>query len=965
MTARPTPAAWLVAAHAAAIWAFAVAQPLYDVLRRNPEFFIAHRAGLADLLLFTLLVSAVLPLAVAVLWLLPTRWWTGARLPMAAMLAGALIAVLASQLLAHRVPLPTPAHVLVALAAGLAGGWAYWSRPGFRSVLTAATAAVVIFPAIFLLHPAMATFVRTETRDEQAAAQIGREAPPIVFLVFDQLPVSSLMDARGGIDRERYPGFAALADTATWYRNATTVADFTGWALPPILTGLRPTPEKRPTSQSYPFNLFTWLGGTYRIESFEPITQLCPERLCDARSGTRLDRVLGMLVDGSVVYLATALPEGPRQWLPPLTNDWKNFIDAQRWQRRWVTERNSDRRQPPQELIAGISRDDPAPTLYFAHTLLPHEPYVYLRSGQTFSAPGTMIGVRPRGLWSPDPWPSTLAYQRHLLQLEFVDGIVARMLDRLRAEGLLERALVVVTSDHGVSFRPDRPFKGLRQDTLSDMMSVPLFIKAPGQRRGVVSDRNVQSVDVMPTLASILGVPLTWKAEGLDAGSSVDPGSKKLLHHTGATKSMELDPSWLAGERDKAVARKVSLFGDGSWRAPAPGSRELLGRLVADLDVADGDVMALVDSPQRFRQVALDSDELPVTISGRLRTAEGGPASGELAVAVGGRIVALTRTFDPADAPRDSWRALIDPAALKSGRNAVEVFVVPQAPGQALTRAFSSGQRPDTLNLASRGAADYFEVAQEGLLPREGSPIPFRWTTGDARITVPLGETPPKSLRVGLLATRAGGSEVSLTYNGCELFSGMVTAPWHRVFSLEQCPGSGTPADSASIVLRTAAWQDTERERSIGVGVETVNLFSHPWPPPDEGTGQDDGTIGLLDPEVPRVSGSTVKVELANLGSRTWLAAADTPGHERAIALAIRWRSTSGKAKTSEQRMQLSRALYPTDRAVIEAPLVPPADVRSAGPWEVTLALVAHDGRLVSDGLRVTFPVTPPPAAGP
>jgi hypothetical protein len=961
--ARPTPGAWLVAAHGAAICAFAVAQPLYDVLRRNPEFFIAHRAGLGDLLVFTLLVSVALPLGLAGLWLLPTRWWTRARLPMAATLAGLLFAVLGSQLLAHRVPLPTPVHVLIALAAGAAGGWAYRARPAFRSFLTAATPAIVIFPTIFLLHPGMATFVRTETRDQQAAAQIGREAPPIVFLVFDQLPVSSLMDSRGGIDRERYPGFAALADTATWYRNATTVADFTGWALPPILTGLRPTPEKRPTSQSYPFNLFTWLGEAYQVESFEPITQLCPERLCDARDGTRLERVLGMLVDSSVVYLATALPEGPRQWLPPLTNDWRNFIDAQRWQRRWVTERNSDRRQAPQELIAGISRNDPAPTLYFAHTLLPHEPYIYLRSGQTFAPPGNMIGIRPRGLWSPDPWPSTLAYQRHLLQLEFVDNLVGRMLQKLRDEGLLERALIVVTSDHGVSFRPDRPFKGLRQDTLSDMMSVPLFVKAPGQRRGVVSDRNVQTVDVMPTLASILGVPLTWKADGLDAGSSVEPGSKKLMHHTGATKSMELDASWLAGERDKAVARKESLFGaSGSWRAPAPGSRDLLGRLVADVEVADGDVMALVDSPQRFRAVALDGAELPVTISGRLRDGEGRPASGELAVAVGGRIVAMTRTFDSADAPRDSWRAFLDPAALRNGRNTVEVFVVSQTPGRALTRAFSTGQRPDTLNLASRGAADYFEVAQEGLLPREGSPIPFRWTTGDARLTVPLGDVPPKSLRVGLMATRAGGSEVSVSYNGCELFTGTVTAPWYRVFALAPCHGGG-PADAASIVIRTPAWQDTERRRSIGVAVETINLFSHDWPPADEGPSENDGTLRLLDAAEPRVAGSMLKVELANLGGRTWLPAADAPSPERAVWLAIRWRASAG-GRTAEQRVQLPRALYPTDRAVIEAPLVPPAEVPN-GPWEVTIVLVDHKGTLVDEDMPVTFRVSPAPPAAP
>jgi hypothetical protein len=666
-----------------------------------------------------------------------------------------------------------------------------------------------------------------------------------------------------------------------------------------------------------------------------------------------------------VVYLATALPEGPRQWLPPLTNDWKNFIDAQRWQRRWITEKDNDRRRPPQELIAGISRDDPAPTLYFAHTLLPHEPYVYLRSGQTFAPPDTMIGIRSRAIWSPDPWPSTLAYQQHLLQLEFVDGIVARMLEKLRDEGLLERALIVVTSDHGVSFRPGHPFKGLRQSMMSDMMSVPLFVKAPGQRRGVVSDRNVQSVDIMPTLSSILGVPLTWKADGLDAGSSVDPGPTKRLHFTGATKSMELDASWLAGERDKAVARKVSLFGeDGRWRVPAPGSRALLGRLVADLATEDGELVALVDHPQRFRNVVLDGDELPVTISGRLRTRESEPASGELAIAVGGRIVALTRTFDPGDAPRDSWRALIDPAALKPGRNAVEVFVVPPQPGAPLARAFGSGQRPATVNLASRGASDYFEVAQEGLLPREGEPVPFRWTTGDARLTVPLGEAPPKSLRIGLLATRPGGSELSIFYNDCELFAGTVTAPWYRVFPLAGCGAGATPADTATITLRATAWEDQERKRSVGVGVETVNLFTHDWPPPDAPSLAHAGNIRLVDPDAPRTAGSTVNVELGNLGQRTWLPASEAPGPERAIALAIRWRVTSPKGRAAEQHMQLPRAMYPTDRVVIEAPLVPPPALAASGPWEVTIAPIDHDGALLANDLRVTFAVEPAPLAG-
>ena len=291
------------------------------------------------------------------------------------------------------------------------------------------------------------------------------------------------------------------------------------------------------------------------------------------------------------------------------------------------------------------------------------------------------------------------------------------------------------------------------------------------------------------------------------------------------------------------------------------------------------------------------------------------------------------------------------------------MFVVPAEPGAPLARAFSSGQRPDTLNLASRGAADYFEVVQEGLLPREGAPIPFRWTTGDARLTVPLGDAAPRALRIGLLATRPGGSEVSVTYDDCELFAGTVAAPWYRVFPLASC-GDATPADTATIAIRTTAWEEPERKQSVGVGVETVNLFAHGWPPPDEPSGEHAGSIRLVDPDTSRTAGSTVTVDVGNLGQRTWLPASEAPAPERAIALAIRWRVRSAGGKTVEQRMQLPRALYPTDRAVIEAPLVPPPALASSGPWEVTIALVAQDGTLIADDLRVTFGVEPAPRPG-
>jgi len=95
----------------------------------------------------------------------------------------------------------------------------------------------------------------------------GARAPaPIVMIIFDQLPLSSLMDSSGNIDAARFPAFAELASRATWYRNATSVAENSAWAIPTILTGTYPNAERRIANwRGYPDNLFALLESSYRL----------------------------------------------------------------------------------------------------------------------------------------------------------------------------------------------------------------------------------------------------------------------------------------------------------------------------------------------------------------------------------------------------------------------------------------------------------------------------------------------------------------------------------------------------------------------------------------------------------------------------------------------------------------------------------------------------------------------------
>ena len=137
---------------------------------------------------------------------------------------------------------------------------------------------------MFLLTPGIAGLLAAA--DEEPALDVAFGAtPPVVIVIFDQLPLISLLDADGRIDPALYPHFAALASESTWFRNASAVAEYTSFALPAILTGNYPELGRLPVAADYPENLFTLLGGRYRLHVQEPLTELCPAALCPSPRG--------------------------------------------------------------------------------------------------------------------------------------------------------------------------------------------------------------------------------------------------------------------------------------------------------------------------------------------------------------------------------------------------------------------------------------------------------------------------------------------------------------------------------------------------------------------------------------------------------------------------------------------------------------------------------------------------------
>lgn len=131
---------------------------------------------------------------------------------------------------------------------------------------------------------------------------------PVVMLVFDEFPVASLMDARQEIDAERYPNFAALGRSSTWYRRTTTVADRTTSAAPAILTGTLPPPGTLPTASEQPRNLFTLLRSSHRVRAAETFTSMCPAPCGNTGPGALARRTLGLAADGVEIAAHAAAP---------------------------------------------------------------------------------------------------------------------------------------------------------------------------------------------------------------------------------------------------------------------------------------------------------------------------------------------------------------------------------------------------------------------------------------------------------------------------------------------------------------------------------------------------------------------------------------------------------------------------------------------------------------------------------
>jgi Sulfatase len=298
---------------------------------------------------------------------------------------------------------------------------------------------------------------------------------------------------------------------------------------------------------------------------------------------------------------------------------------------------------------------------------------VYLPSGRRWALDDRPLDGYKEGHWLTS-WAALEGEQRYLLQLGYTDRALGLILRKLRQAGIYDRALVIVTGDEGESFRGDDQRRRATPTNMDDIAFVPLFVKLPGQKQGRFEDGLAPSIDILPTIARVLHVPIPWRIDGRSLVGRKLPanGPVSVARDVGEITRPLAE---LRAMRKRTLAEQLATFGSGTFDqiyriGPNP---KLIGRKVSSLTVRPSPRIAVsLDGRSYLAAVDPATDFLPSHVSGAVTGARG--AQLDLAIAVNGTIASVTRTH--LDHGQTRFATFVPESSLRPGSNSVDLFAV-------------------------------------------------------------------------------------------------------------------------------------------------------------------------------------------------------------------------------------------------------------------------------------------------
>ncbi|MSR61527.1 MAG: hypothetical protein EXS08_03640 [Planctomycetes bacterium] len=368
----------------------------------------------------------------------------------------------------------------------------------------------------------------------------GPSAPPraVVLVTCDTLRADRL--GCYGYERETSPNLDALAREALVFEAAWSTAPLTGPALSALLTGRMPEE----------------LGLSDNRNVLSGAATTLAERLSAAGIDT------AAVVSNWVLRKRADLPEAGVQ------QGFAAFDD--RMTAREPARPDLKERLAPDTTDAALAwldaHDARRPFFLWVHYQDPHGPYTppadclaALARAPT-DEPELAVGPDEKGRGALPKYQVVDAERRpevyrarYDAEIRFFDREFGRLLEGLRARGVLDSALLVFTADHGESLGERGYYFSHGQHLHRELVQVPLVVRAPG---------GVRAPGRMAAPASHLDLfPTTLAFFGLDSGPT---RGRDLL--AGALPAERVVPQFLRGAWSASGAHERVLLEDGALR---------------------------------------------------------------------------------------------------------------------------------------------------------------------------------------------------------------------------------------------------------------------------------------------------------------------------------------------------------------------------------------------------------------
>jgi len=367
------------------------------------------------------------------------------------------------------------------------------------------------------------------------------ELPNVVLITVDCLRPDHL--GLGGYVKPTSPHLDALAESAHVFETCWACGPNTPVSFPGIMASCLPFKLPRAGMQDVPLTLAGMLrrrgyhtrgfncGNAYLTHYFgydrgfdeldefmgyqpDPrplryLRDIGPTGRSAGRGRRTLQRALDKVNDivGAVPPLARCAEALEPLWRPVVSGTWhanRMRFKQEREEAFWPRVVDWARRGPPE------------PFFLWVHAMTVHEPYCPPAEHQR-AVDGTALShrrtVRARRIASElnqgrrkELDPRVLSDLIHLYDAEVhqVDERIGAVFGALRSSDRLDSSIVIVTADHGEQFAEHGRLLHLASH-YNEQLRVPLLIRLPGQRakRGVRTQ--VGLIDLLPTLADLLG----------------------------------------------------------------------------------------------------------------------------------------------------------------------------------------------------------------------------------------------------------------------------------------------------------------------------------------------------------------------------------------------------------------------------------------------------------------------------